>query len=107
MSDVIFVPPLVMANFLLFLCYFRKENIVCAISIIEELYVIVYYDNQYHIDESDKTISWQILGICQEISGNYREAIHSYTNVLHQQMYPEFRLSSILRMRNIIQQMSE
>ena len=107
MSDVISVPPLVMTNFLLFLSNFRKENFVCAISILEELFVIVYYDNQYHIDESDTAISWQILGICQEISGNYREAIHSYTNVLQQQMYPEFILSSKLRIRKIIQQMSE
>ena len=106
MSDVISVPPLVMANFLLFHSFFRKENFVCAMSMLEELYVIIYYDNQYHIDESDKATSWQILGICQEISGYYREAIHSYTNVLHQQMYPELRLSSMMRIRNISQQMS-
>ena len=63
--DGIYIPPLVSTNFMYFLCYHHMGMANNAQSMLQELSILVQYDNGYHIYRSDRAISWQMLGICQ------------------------------------------
>ena len=67
--DCIAVPPLVFIDFMFFLCYHHIGMVRNAQSMLQELSILVQYDDGYHIYKGDKAISWQILGTCQEMTG--------------------------------------
>ena len=73
------ISPLVYLNFLLFLSYTRLGENHRRIQILEELHTLVYYDDGYHILARIKAISWEILGVCQHIIGDYQNALISLT----------------------------
>ena len=99
--DSIIVPPIVFTNFMCFLCYQQLRRIHEAESVLEELSIIVQYDDDYHIPESSKAISWQMLGICQEINGDHQGAYQSYCNAL-QQEWCHIGQASLIRIQNLI-----
>ena len=100
-SDMLVVPPLVFTNFMYYLCYRKMEKYQEAQSMLQELSILVQYDDGYHIYVSDKAMSWQILGICQEISGDHQGANISYFNALQQEWCP-IGPASFVRMQNVI-----
>ena len=100
--DGIVVPPLVLINFMCFLCYQRMGRIQEAGCVLQELSILVPYDNDYHMSERDNAISWQILGICQEMSGDHQGAYQSYNNALQQEFShigqaPLIRIQQLMR----------
>ena len=98
--DELIMPPLVLTNFMSFLCYYCMQKIQDSRSALHELTMLVHYDDGYHIYESGKAISWQVLGICQQMSGDGLGAYQSYTNAL-QQTWCEVGLASLVRIRNL------
>ena len=100
-TDNLIVPPLVFTNFMCFLCYQLLGRAHEAESKLQELSILVQYDDGYHIQESSKAISWQILGFCQEMSGDHRGAYQSYTDAL-QQEYCDIGQASLIRIPNLI-----
>ena len=80
-TDDIIVPPLVFTNVMCFLCYQQLGRGHEAEFTLQELSILVQHDDGYHIPEAYKAISWQILGICQEMSGDLQAAYQSYCNV--------------------------
>ncbi|KAK3085612.1 hypothetical protein FSP39_006085 [Pinctada imbricata] len=80
--DDLYIPPLVFINFLLILCYTRIGDSHRRFDILEDLLILFYHDNEHHIHISDKAISWEILGICQQICGDNQAAFQSYINAL-------------------------
>ena len=103
--DVIVLPPLVLVNFLFFLCNYRNYNVPQAISAQCELHDLLLHEPCYHIHVTSRAISWQILGICQEMNGDNQGAYQSYINALKQQWCP-VRLASIVRLENICHHIS-
>ena len=99
--DGIYIPPLVSTNFMYFLCYHHMGMANNAQSMLQELSILVQYDNGYHIYRRDRAISWQMLGICQEMSGNYKGAYQSYSNAL-QQKWCQVKSASLMRISVII-----
>ena len=99
--DYLIVPPLVFANFMCFLSYQQMERVQEAGSMLQELSILIQHDDRYHISKRDKAISWQILGICQEMSGDHQGAYQSYCNVL-QQEWCQIRQASLIRIKNLI-----
>ena len=95
------VPPLMYTNFMCFLCYHHMGLLYKAQSMLQELTMLVQYDNGYHISVRDKAISWQILGICQEMSGDHKGAYQSYCNAL-QQKWCISKTASLMRISVII-----
>ena len=87
-TDVITFPPLILANFLLFLSNWHTgyhdetEQALC------DLFGAVHFDNGHHIHETDRAISWEMLGICQEMMGDYKGAFQVYTTALQQPFTP-------------------
>ena len=98
--NCIAIPPLVFANLMCFLCNQQMRRIQEARSALQELSILVQYDNEYHIPKRDKAISWQILGICQEMSGDHQGAYQSYNNAL-QQDFSHIGQASLIRIQNL------
>nr|XP_022329881.1 uncharacterized protein LOC111128532 [Crassostrea virginica] len=82
---VIFIPLFVVLHFVEFLCY-RHIDTTLAQTALEELQILVHYDQGLYVDHLLRDISWEILGICQQMTGNLQAALHSFQNSLTQ--YP-------------------
>ncbi|XP_052690140.1 uncharacterized protein LOC128168088 [Crassostrea angulata] len=77
----LFIPVFVMLHLLEFLCY-RHIDTTLSQAVLDELQVLVHHDQGLYIDVEYRNISWQTLGICQEITGNLQAALHSYLQSL-------------------------
>ena len=87
------VPPLVLANFLQYLCYNELENVRKRQEALSELCLIVQHDNGLHIPKTLLPRSWNILAICQQMRGDVQSSCRSYLTAL--------RLSCVCRKRSL------
>lgn len=80
-SYELFIPSYVLLLMLEFLCQrcIDKNKAMVALA---KLSNVVQCDDGMHITEDFEDISWQILGICQELSGNLRGALRAYKKSL-------------------------
>ncbi|XP_052685879.1 uncharacterized protein LOC128165414 [Crassostrea angulata] len=74
---VLDIPVFVMLHFLEFLCY-RHIDTTLSQAALDELQVLVHHDQGLYIHDLQREISWEILGICQQITGNLQSALYSY-----------------------------
>ncbi|KAK3104935.1 hypothetical protein FSP39_013467 [Pinctada imbricata] len=99
-QGILFIPPLVYLNLLLLLSYTRLCEYWRCCEVLDELHTIIHHDNGYHIPNFYKGISWEILGICQQICGDRLGAFQSYTYALdHKSNY--FKEATISRMNTL------
>uniref|UniRef100_K1R8P9 Uncharacterized protein C3orf59 n=1 Tax=Magallana gigas TaxID=29159 RepID=K1R8P9_MAGGI len=91
----------VMLHFLEFLCY-RHIDTTLSQAALDELQVEVYHDRGC-ICHPYLDISWEILGICQQIAGDLQAALYSYQQSLAQDPYHHLHLATEMRIRDIIQ----
>ena len=77
-SASLFIPPFVMLNMLFVLNHHRLGDTVRSQQSREDLQTMLLYDDGTRVRERLKDISWQILGICQQICGEYVGALDSY-----------------------------
>ena len=96
--DNIVIPPLVLVHFLSFLCHHNRQKVQMASTALNDLCTLLHYDNGYHINQSELAISWQMLGICQEMSGDFQGSYQSYSKALQQHWCP-IKLATIMRMQ--------
>lgn len=77
----------------------KKSNVpIISIEIYPYLYGRVgFYDDPYDY-ELYADISWQILGICQHVCGDYLGALSSYQRSLESKAYHRIRRATYLRM---------
>lgn len=77
----LFIPSYVLLLMLEYLCqrYVDENKAQAALA---KLFVVVHCDEGMHITVDLKDISWQILGICQELSGNLHGALCAYKKSL-------------------------
>ena len=78
------LPVFVVLYMLEFLCY-KHVNLSKAHSALDDLDVLVHYDNGSLVLPCVRDISWEILGICQQMTRNNRAALYSYQKALEQQ----------------------
>ena len=86
MFGIIFIPPIVCAFFLQYLC---QRGLKCQRDADEAIYELsLLLENQHyygrHIHNVQRDISWQILGICQQLNGNDWAACRSFLTVLQE-----------------------
>nr|XP_034303456.1 uncharacterized protein LOC117681750 isoform X3 [Crassostrea gigas] len=89
---LLFVPVFVLLHFLEFLCY-RHIDTTLSQAALDELQVLVHHDQGMYIYDLSRDISWEILGICQQITGNLQAALYSYQQSLSQ--YPQYPFHNI------------
>ena len=78
----LFIPPFILLHMLEFLCC-RHVDPMRAQAALDDLQVLVHHDQGVLIDKTDRDISWEILGICQQMTGNHQAALYSYTKSLN------------------------
>ena len=96
----VFIPPLVMTNFLLVLNYYALNDTIRRDNVIGEMEVLILYDNRHHIHFFDRAISWEILGICHQMCNNYPRAYQCFLAALNDD-YNRFKQATILRIQSL------
>ncbi|XP_062592778.1 uncharacterized protein LOC134254251 [Saccostrea cucullata] len=90
------IPSYVFIHMLEILCY-RHIDPVRAQSSLNDLQDLVHQDQGRYIHVNLKDISWQILGICQQMTGNHQAALYSYQQSLRQKPYHNIQTATLMR----------
>ena len=80
----VIIPPLAFAFFLQYLCQRKLGHLRQADDTLYELSLLVQHDDGHHIGIRFLAISWQILGVCQQMSGDDRTACRSFMTAQQQ-----------------------
>ena len=99
-SHVLYIPPLVVLHMLEFLCY-RHIDTMRAQTALDDLQVLVHHDQGLYVPLYTRDISWQILGICQQISGNLQAALYSYQQSLRQYPFNKIQSATLMRIHEL------
>nr|XP_022313935.1 uncharacterized protein LOC111118661 [Crassostrea virginica] len=99
-SRVLFIPLFVVLYFLEFLCY-RHIDTTLAQTALEELQVLVHHDQGLYVSEHHRDISWQILGICQQMTGNLQAALFSYQQSCIQYPWNKIQNATQIRIQDL------
>ena len=97
-----FIPPILCAFFLQYLCHRRLGCQREADDALYELSLYVKHDDGQQIHDLFCGLSWQILGICQQMNGDDWAACHSYLTALRQNRLRETAVASCIRLGTIL-----
>lgn len=100
----IFIPPFVLLLMLEFLCY-RHVDIQKAQNALDELSVLMHSTKDSYLIYEFRDISWQILGICQEMAGNLQIALYAYRKSLEEPTVNRIRSATLQRIKNVERRM--
>ncbi|XP_065936912.1 uncharacterized protein [Magallana gigas] len=96
------IPVFVMLHFLEFLCY-RHIDTTLSQAALDDLQVLIHHDQGLYVYDLLRDISWEILGICQQITGNLQAAIYSYQQSLTQYPYHKIQTTTQGRIQDMVQ----
>nr|XP_034303419.1 uncharacterized protein LOC117681747 [Crassostrea gigas] len=95
------IPVFVMLHFLEFLCY-RHIDTTLSQAALDELQVLVHHDQGLYVLDLLRDISWEILGICQQITGNLQAALYSYQQSLTQTTLHMIHAATYRRIQDVV-----
>ncbi|XP_061192575.1 uncharacterized protein LOC133200794 [Saccostrea echinata] len=101
---ILLIPLYVFIHMLEILCY-RHVDPMRAQTALNELQDLVHHDQQMYIDACQRDISWQILGICQQVTGNYQAALYSYQQSLKQEKIHYIHTATVMRIQETMRLM--
>nr|XP_034327867.1 uncharacterized protein LOC117689820 [Crassostrea gigas] len=101
-EPILIIPVFVMLHFLEFLCY-RHIDTPLSQAALDVLQVLVHHDQGLYVDDLLRDISWEILGICQQITGNLQAALYSYQQSLTQDPYNNIQSGTQRRIHDVVQ----
>nr|XP_034314499.1 uncharacterized protein LOC105322764 [Crassostrea gigas] len=99
---ILSIPVFVMLHFLEFLCY-RHIDTTLSQTALDELQVLVHHDQGLYVFDLYRDISWEILGICQQITGNLQAALYSYQQSLTQFQWNKIQDATQRRIQDMVQ----
>uniref|UniRef100_K1R8C1 Uncharacterized protein n=1 Tax=Magallana gigas TaxID=29159 RepID=K1R8C1_MAGGI len=70
---------------------------------LDELLVVVHCDQGLYVSEYCRDISWEILGICQQITGNLQAALYSYQQSPTQYPFHKIQTATQRRIQDVVQ----
>ena len=82
-TNILHIPPFILLHMLEFLCL-RHVDPMRAQAALDDLQVLVHHDQGMFVPVELRDISWEILGICQQMTGNHQAALYSYRESLRQ-----------------------
>jgi hypothetical protein len=88
-KEMLHIPPSVMALMLLIVCY--HGNLQKQQEVLHELYFLLHFGDGLAVYTDLGDISWQILGICQQICGDHQGALSSYEKSLAQEPFHQIQ----------------
>ncbi|XP_061190081.1 uncharacterized protein LOC133197920 [Saccostrea echinata] len=101
-SAFLFLPPSVLLYMLEIFCC-RCVDTRRAQTALYELQTLVHYDQRQFIPFGVINISWHILGICQQVTGNFQDALYSYQQSLREDQLHSIQSATEMRMQAIWQ----
>lgn len=101
---IIFIPPFVLLLMLEFLCY-RHVDTLKAQNALDELTLLMHSNQDSYLTYVFKDISWQILGICQEMAGNLQIALYAYMKSLEEPIVNRIRSATLQRIQSVKRRM--
>ncbi|XP_078318050.1 uncharacterized protein LOC144620614 [Crassostrea virginica] len=96
----LYIPLFVVLHFVEFLCY-RHIDTTLAQTALEELHVLVHHDQRLYVPIHYRDISWEILGICQQMTGNLQDALFSYEQSRTQYPWNKSRNATQMRIQDL------
>lgn len=97
---VLYVPPLILLHMLEFLCK-RYVDTMEAREILHHLHLLLQHDQGQSAHVTPGDISWEVLGICHQIAGNFQAALYSYRQSLRQDPFNKIQIATIQRIRDL------
>ncbi|XP_061166182.1 uncharacterized protein LOC133175076 [Saccostrea echinata] len=94
------VPPFTLLYMLEILCY-RHVDTMGAQTAPDDLQTLLHIDQGQLIPLPYRDISWQILGICQQVTGNLQDALYSYQQSLKQDRFNKIYTATEMRIHEI------
>ncbi|XP_062572821.1 uncharacterized protein LOC134234793 [Saccostrea cucullata] len=94
------IPPLILLYMLEILCN-RHVDTMRVHTALNDLQTLVHYDQGQLIPVPLKDISWQILGICQQVTGNLQAALSSYQQSLKQEPFHYIQRATEMRIEQV------
>ncbi|XP_052703483.1 uncharacterized protein LOC128179866 [Crassostrea angulata] len=104
-ETILDIPVFVMLHFLEFLCY-RHIDTTLSQAALDELQVLVHHDQGIYIYDLHREISWEILGISQQMAGNLQAALYSYQQSLTQHPYHKIQTATHMRIQDVVSQLN-
>jgi hypothetical protein len=93
------IPPRVMLHTLEIFCYNRIDPVKRQ-EALHQLYFLVHFDKEKHVPKNLRDISFELLGICQEMCGDYEGSLNSLYKVLDCDDTHKIREASHTRIQN-------
>nr|XP_022298892.1 uncharacterized protein LOC111107821 [Crassostrea virginica] len=87
------IPLYTLLHMLEFLCCRHIDN-MRAQAALDDLQVLVHHDQGAFVPVELRDISWEILGICQQMTGNRQAALYSYRQSLRQYPYNQINTAT-------------
>ncbi|XP_078312788.1 uncharacterized protein LOC144619237 [Crassostrea virginica] len=94
------IPPVILLHMIEFLCC-RHVDPMKAQVVLSDLKRLIHHDQGVSVDRNLQNISWEILGICQQIAGNYQAALYSYQQALKHSGLPKIRSATEHRIKEL------
>ena len=101
MMDLLFVPPSVFTIFLQYISNRKLGHTTKAKETLTELSLLMHSCPSHIMDEVGQIISWHMLGICQQMDGDYIGACHSYFVALRHR-WNKVRKASCIRLCTLL-----
>nr|XP_011418273.2 uncharacterized protein LOC105321612 [Crassostrea gigas] len=95
------IPVFVMLHFLEFLCY-RHVDTTLSQAALNKLHILVHNNEELYVNKGSKDISWEILGICHQITGNFQAARFSYKRSLKQIPVNKIQTATQKRLQDMV-----
>ena len=94
------IPPFILLHMLEFLCCRHVDPMRAQVAL-DDLQVLVHMDPGVLVPENLRDISWEILGICQQMTGNHQAALYSYRQSLRQIPINEIQTATRQRIQDL------
>ncbi|XP_061183468.1 uncharacterized protein LOC133191748 [Saccostrea echinata] len=95
------IPPFVFLQMLEVLCC-RHVDAISRKQALEDLQLLIYQNEPLTVPVMFRDISWQILGICQQVTGNYQEALYSFQQSLQEYPFHGIRQATCERILKLL-----
>ncbi|XP_052696819.1 uncharacterized protein LOC128175325 [Crassostrea angulata] len=95
-----YIPPHVLLHMLEFLSS-RHVDTMRAQTALDDLQVLVHHDQGLYVNYLERDISLEILGICQQITGNLQAALYSYQQSLRQYPWNKIQTATTQRIHEL------
>ena len=96
------IPPLVMLHMLFVLNHHKLGNSDMSQKSVQKFYNLMLHDDETYVPKNLRDISWQMLGICQQICGDYDGAFRSFQFSLQQFQFNFIMKASSIRILTIL-----